>query len=91
MGLRAREQIIKRNMSCMRANLALLEAFFAKHIDKFRWYPPHGGTVCFPELITGESSGIFPLPACDRPTLQVYSHSLRVIGPHCRYIPPPFL
>jgi len=56
LGLRARARVVERNMALMRANLALLEEFFARHPDKFRWHSPLGGTVGFPELLGGELS-----------------------------------
>lgn len=60
MGLRARNEIIQRNMSIMRENLALLTQFFQspQHAKKFKFHPPQGSTIVFPELITGECSGV---------------------------------
>jgi aspartate/methionine/tyrosine aminotransferase len=46
--LRAKEQIIQRNRSIIRDNLAALAAFFSAHGHLFTWVPPQGGSVAFP-------------------------------------------
>ena len=42
--------IIARNLGILRANLALAEAFFAAHADRFEFVRPRVGTVVFPRL-----------------------------------------
>ena len=42
--------IISRNLGILRANLALAEAFFAAHADRFEFVRPRVGTVVFPRL-----------------------------------------
>ncbi len=45
--LKAREPILARNRAIVRANLALLEPFFADFADRFDWREPDGGCVAF--------------------------------------------
>lgn len=59
--LRRREALIARSLATIRANLALLDAFFARRADQFRWVRPTAGPVGFPRLI-GEDIEQF----CDR-------------------------
>ncbi len=59
MALRAGDTIVARNRATMAANLALLNAFFARHAATWEWSPPRGGTVGFPRLRTGESADAF--------------------------------
>jgi len=54
MALRARNQIVARNLAIIRVNLALAAAFFTAHASRFRWLLPQAGSVAFPQLITGE-------------------------------------
>ncbi len=48
--LRAKDQIIKRNLDLIRRNLTLLDGFFTEHAERFEWRRPKGGTVGFPRL-----------------------------------------
>jgi aspartate/methionine/tyrosine aminotransferase len=48
--LRAREQILARNLAIIRTNLVTAGAFFARHSDTFTWLPPAAGSVAFPAL-----------------------------------------
>jgi len=48
MALRSREQVFQRNLSIIRANLDVLDAFFARHAETFRWARPKAGTIAFP-------------------------------------------
>lgn len=57
--LRARQRILARHHQRIQSNLALLDAFFARHRDRFHWVRPQGGTVCFPRLLGPESSWDF--------------------------------
>lgn len=50
MGLKAREQILRRNHEIIRYNLNLLNRFFSKHDDYFDWHKPKAGPVAFPRL-----------------------------------------
>ena len=72
-GLRKREQVVARALTIVRANLALLDAFMARHDDVFEWVKPCAGSACFPRLTIGgidqfaadlvEEEGVLLLPA----------------------------
>ena len=49
--LRAKDKILQRNRAIMLRNLELLDKFFEKHSDKFRWIRPESGTIAFVELL----------------------------------------
>ncbi len=59
MALRASDVILARNRATCAANLALLDAFFARHAATFEWSRPTAGSVGFPRLLTGESADDF--------------------------------
>ena len=59
--LRQRAALIARSLATIQANLALLDSFFARRADRFRWVRPGAGPVAFPQLI-GEDVDRF----CDR-------------------------
>ncbi|MBC8138117.1 MAG: aminotransferase class I/II-fold pyridoxal phosphate-dependent enzyme [Fibrella sp.] len=48
--LRSRERIVERNLSIVRANLVLLDAFFERHAGTFDWVRPQAGGIGFPRL-----------------------------------------
>jgi aspartate/methionine/tyrosine aminotransferase len=48
--LRARESVLARSRKIVSDNLTLLDAFFARNPDRFRWVRPCGGSTAFPEL-----------------------------------------
>ncbi|KAL4423572.1 hypothetical protein ABPG77_004612 [Micractinium sp. CCAP 211/92] len=56
-GVRRWDDILQRQLATIRANLAVLDAFFARWRHVFAWSPPHAGTVAFPRLLTGEDVG----------------------------------
>ncbi|MBZ4414874.1 aminotransferase class I/II-fold pyridoxal phosphate-dependent enzyme [Myxococcus sp. RHSTA-1-4] len=49
--LRAKERVLARSRELLASNLALLDAFFARHADTFRWVRPRAGSVAFPRLL----------------------------------------
>ena len=49
-GLRARETVLGRSRGIVAANLELLDAFFERWSDRFRWVRPRAGSVGFPRL-----------------------------------------
>ena len=49
-GLRARDRILERNFDLLRANLAHLDRFFARHGDRMHWDKPRAGCIAFPRL-----------------------------------------
>jgi aspartate/methionine/tyrosine aminotransferase len=71
--LRAQGALLARTFAIMRANLAVLDDFFRRAPTLFRWVRPRAGSVCFPELVTGnvddfaaqlvEREGVLILPA----------------------------
>jgi len=50
-GLRARDRILARNNALVRANLDLLDQFFAEFPDLFAWRRPDGGCVAYPRWL----------------------------------------
>ena len=71
--LRARDRVVARSMSIIRANLKLLDVFFATHSERISWVRPMAGSVCFPRLESGsiddfaadlvQKRGVLLLPA----------------------------
>ena len=51
--LRARDRALARSRGIVDANLALLDAFFARQAARIGWVRPSGGPVGFPALRTG--------------------------------------
>ncbi len=51
MALRAKEKIIQKNLNIIRANLDLLDRFFAKYAKWFAWKKPTAGSTAFPKLL----------------------------------------
>ncbi len=51
LALRQGVDIIARNMAIIRANLSLLDVFFAKHPDLFGWRAPQAGPIAFPRYL----------------------------------------
>jgi aspartate/methionine/tyrosine aminotransferase len=52
--LDAREAILRRNRAIVLANLALLDAFLARHAERLSWRRPRAGAIGFPTLRSGE-------------------------------------
>ncbi len=50
--LRAKEQIIEKNLYIIRRNLGLLDQFFEKFQKIFTWKRPTAGPIAFPKLLT---------------------------------------
>ncbi len=53
MALRSRERILRVHRDRVRRNVESAAQFFTRHVARFRWVPPQGGTVCFPRLLPG--------------------------------------
>jgi len=53
LALRHADQLVARNLGIVRDNLALLDAFFARHADRFDWVRPAAGPIAFPGLRGG--------------------------------------
>jgi aspartate/methionine/tyrosine aminotransferase len=54
-GLRAKAEIISRNLEIIRTNLSQAEHFFNRYQDLFSWIVPQAGSIAFPEW-TGSGS-----------------------------------
>ncbi len=48
--LRHHEQLVERTRMRIQANLEVLDGFFARHSERFRWRRPSAGTTAFPML-----------------------------------------
>jgi aspartate/methionine/tyrosine aminotransferase len=55
LALRHGDAIGERNRSIIRENLAVLDAFFARHGETFAWHRPSAGPVAFPRLLSGDA------------------------------------
>ncbi|KXU86133.1 aminotransferase [Caballeronia megalochromosomata] len=53
--VRHSDALIERNVSIVRANLRVLDAFFARHADRFEWHRPRAGTIGFVRLKRGHA------------------------------------
>ncbi len=49
------QTIIERNLKIIKNNLTLLDGFFERYADLFTWYPPHAGSIAFPEYLGKET------------------------------------
>jgi aspartate/methionine/tyrosine aminotransferase len=49
--LRHRQKIVSRTRDIIRENLAILDAFFARHPRTFDWRRPRAGAIAFPRLL----------------------------------------
>jgi aspartate/methionine/tyrosine aminotransferase len=54
-GLRAREWLVGRNVSIVRANLREAEKHFGHRRTKYEWLPPMAGPVAFPRWLGGDT------------------------------------
>jgi aspartate/methionine/tyrosine aminotransferase len=51
LALRQRVRLLARNLAIVQHNLPLLDAFFARHVDRFTWVRPSAGPIAFPRLV----------------------------------------
>ncbi len=49
--LQNKEQIVRRNLEIIQANLASAEQFFGEHAQQLTWFRPQAGSVAFPEWL----------------------------------------
>jgi aspartate/methionine/tyrosine aminotransferase len=66
MGLRAKDEIIQRNLGIIQANLSLLDQFFERHAGIFTWNRPKAGTIGFPRLLLPKNIRDFCLELVDK-------------------------
>ena len=57
--LRAREQVLRRNLEIIGTNLNVLDNFFTQHAQTFRWARPKAGTIAFPEYLGAQGVEAF--------------------------------
>jgi len=57
LALRHRQTLLRRNLGLIRGNLQVLDAFFARHPERFSWRRPLAGPVAFPRLRGAEVEG----------------------------------
>lgn len=50
LALRHRAALLRRNLDLIHRNLAVLDAFFARHEERFGWVRPCAGPIAFPRL-----------------------------------------
>jgi aspartate/methionine/tyrosine aminotransferase len=60
--LNARDRILARNRDLAAKNLAKLNAFFARHADRFEWYEPEGSCIAYPRYTGADGVEAF----CER-------------------------
>ena len=81
-----RETILKHQIARLQRNLGILEGFFDRYRDLFRWNKPLGGSVCFPRVVfvpdtfpfcerLREETGIMLLPSRE---FQFGNHHVRI-------------
>jgi aspartate/methionine/tyrosine aminotransferase len=59
LALRHRERLAARNRAIILRNLDLLDAFFARHADRFAWQRPNAGAIAFPRLLGQQPIEVF--------------------------------
>jgi aspartate/methionine/tyrosine aminotransferase len=58
LALRHTEQILGRNLTLAKTNLAQLQGFLRQHTELFRWHDPRGGVVVYPRWLGDESTTV---------------------------------
>ena len=59
LALRHEANLTERVRNICTGNLDLLDEFFAKRAELFRWTRPRAGTTAFPQYLGGEGSAAF--------------------------------
>lgn len=54
--LEAQETLLARNRALLESNIAVADAFFSRHPDRFLWRAPRAGSVALVELLQEESA-----------------------------------
>ena len=49
--MRNRQKLVDRNMGIIKANLSIMDDFFARHTDLFAWVRPRAGSMAFPRYL----------------------------------------
>ena len=53
LGLRHREELIRRNVGIIQDNVGRLDRFFEQHSELFNWHRPSAGPIAFPRWLGG--------------------------------------
>ena len=77
LALRHRERLAARNLAIIRTNLDLLDAFFARHADRFAWQRPRAGSIAFPELLGDAHRSLLRRPGARRQRAAPARHDVR--------------
>jgi aspartate/methionine/tyrosine aminotransferase len=59
LALRHKDRVIARNRGIVLDNLQVLDAFFARHRDRFHWHRPQAGPIAFPSLLRERDAELF--------------------------------
>ena len=57
LALRHRRKLQQRNLQIIADNLEILDDFFRRHADRFRWTRPAAGPIAFPHLLDKDVAG----------------------------------
>lgn len=52
--MRNRQKLVERNLGIIKANLTVMDEFFAHHSSLFTWIRPQAGSMGFPKLLKGD-------------------------------------
>jgi aspartate/methionine/tyrosine aminotransferase len=66
LALRHKDFILERNLGIIHSNLQLLEPFFDRYSDRFRWIRPKAGPLAFPELLFTDDAEAFCLDLVEK-------------------------
>ncbi|MBW8728164.1 MAG: aminotransferase class I/II-fold pyridoxal phosphate-dependent enzyme [Inquilinus limosus] len=62
----ARDHLVARSRALVARNLPLLQAFFARHANRFEWQVPAAGCIGYPRYLGGEGVDAFADDAVER-------------------------
>lgn len=64
--LRHRDELARRNLEIIRANLDVLDSFFARHAERFTWWRPKACSIAFPALRLNQNIEAFCIDLVER-------------------------
>lgn len=74
--LQNKEQILQRGLAIIRENMDIARGFFTEHEDRFSWFSPMAGSVCFPQWKGDGSVEQFCQAILDRQGVMIVPGSL---------------
>lgn len=74
--LQASDTLLARNLTHLKANFKVFEAFMAAHTEQFEWVRSKAGCLAYPRLLTGESAEAFSLNLLEKEKTLVLPGSL---------------